>query len=208
MNESSARTVVWDTTAPRHLALADALDVLVAVTGLRLPQIVADPSEPTGNDLLIKDPDALSEISAAEWHFLWKFRRHNDLADLVHAERLAAVRKRPELIVVDLTDAEHDDFEVFASEAFTHRHGLLVPLGRGERAAIAVAANRQWTAGLDDGAARTVATALGVTITTTQQLLIAAVAQGHLSEAQADDLYGRLLDGGFRGPPDLHTEPT
>jgi hypothetical protein len=107
VNESSARTVIWDTTAPRHLALAGALDVLIAVTGLRLPRIVADPSEPTGDDLLIKDPDALSEICASEWHFLWKFRRHNDLADLVHAERLAGVRKRPELIVVGRRGKEY-----------------------------------------------------------------------------------------------------
>lgn len=208
MNESSDRTVVWDATAPRHLALADALDILLAVTGLRTPRIVADPSEPSGDDLLIRNPDALSEISSAEWHFLYEFRRHGDLADFGRAGRLAAVRKRPELIVEDLTDDEQDDFEVYASQAFTRRHDLLVPLGRGERAVIAVAGNREWTAGLDDGAARTVAEALGVAVTTTQQLLITAITQGHLSDAEANDLYGRLLDGGFWGPPDLHAEPT
>ena len=173
-----------------------------------MPRIVADPSEPFGNDLLLTNPDALSEISGAEWHFLRKFRRHSDLADFVRAERLAAARKHPELIVVDLTDVERDDFDVFASQAFTSRHELLVPLGRGERAVIAVAANREWTAGLDDGAARRVAASLGVVVTTTQQLLIAAVAQGHLSKTDANELYGRLLDGGFRGPPDLYNEST
>jgi predicted nucleic acid-binding protein len=208
VNESSDRTVVWDATAPRHLALADALDILIAVTGLRTPRIVADPSEPSGDDLLICNPDTLSEISSAEWHFLYEFRRHGDLADFQRAGRLAAVRKRPELIVEDLTEDEQDDFEVYASQAFTRRHDLLVPLGRGERAVIAVAGNRQWTAGLDDGAARAVAEALGVAVITTQQLLITAVTQGHLSKAEANDLYRRLLDGGFWGPPDLYAEPT
>lgn len=207
MNESTSPTVVWDATAPRHLALAGALDVLIAVTGLRAPRIVADPSEPTGDDLLITDPDALSEIASAEWHFLWKFRRHNDLADFVRADRLAAMRSHPNLIVVDLTGVERDDFEVFAGEAFARRHDLLVPLGRGERAVIAVAANRRWTAGLDDGAAREVAKALRVTVTTTQQLLITAIAKDYLSGPGANELYGRLLDGGFRGPPDLHNAP-
>jgi hypothetical protein len=208
VNESTGATVVWDTTAPRHLALVGALDVLIAVTGLRVPRIVADPSESTGADLLIKGPEVLSEISSAEWHFLWNFRHHNDLADFTRAERLAAVRKHPKLIVEDLTEVERDDFEVFASEAFVRRHNLIVPLGRGERAVLAVAANRQWTAGLDDGTARDVAKALRVAVTTTQQLLIAAIDQGHLSESEANDLYGRLLEGGFRGPPDLRADPT
>jgi len=208
VNETNPRTVIWDATAPRHLALAGALDVLVAVTGLRVPRIVANPLEPYGEDLLITDPDALSEVSSAEWHFLRKFRQKNDLADFERAERLAAVRKHRQLVVVDLDESEHDDFEVFASETFTRKHALIAPLGRGERAAIAVACNRQWTAGLDDGAARRVAGGLGVTVTTTQQLLMTATAEGHLSEAEADDLYRRLLEGGLYGPPDLHDETT
>jgi hypothetical protein len=208
VNESTGATVVWDTTAPRHLALVGALDVLIAVTGLRVPRIVADPSEPSGEDLLIKDSAGLSEISSAEWHFLWNFRHYNDFADFTGAERLAAVRRNPNLIVVDLTDVECDDFEVFASDAFARRHNLLVPLGRGERAVIAVAANRRWTAGLDDGAARDVARELRVAVTTTQQLLLTAIDQGHLSESQANELYRRLLDGGFRGPPNLRAEFT
>ena len=207
VNESSDRTVVWDATAPRHLALADALDVLIAVTGLRTPRIVADPSEPSGDDLLIRNPDALSEISAAEWHLLYEFvvmvtwqTSGAPGAWLRYANVLNSSSRTSPMtskMISRCMPARHSAADTTSSS----------PSGE-ERAVIAVAGNREWTAGLDDGAARTVAEALGVAVATTQQLLITAITQGHLSETEANDLYGRLLDGGFWGPPDLHAEPT
>jgi hypothetical protein len=99
-------TVVWDVTAPRHLALEGRADILFAVTGLTVPRRVADPTESSGADLLLRDWDSLSELAAAEHHFLTRSRRTGSMEDLARSCRLAGVRMHPDLQVIDLTEEE------------------------------------------------------------------------------------------------------
>lgn len=196
--------MVWDTTGPRHLALVERTDVLVAVTGLTVPRLVADPSDPIAEALLDVEASALSEVAGAERYFRDRHRRGGQVDDYERALRLSALRRHPELRVLDLEADEFDDMEVMASGAFVAKHGLVAPLGRGERAVIAIAANREMVAGLDDGVAQNIALdAFGVVSMTTQDLLRAAIAEEKLSEAEASAINASLLANGFRGEPKL-----
>jgi hypothetical protein len=87
------RTVIWDVTAPRALALVGHADLMIAVTGITVPRIVADPNDPSGDELLATPADALSELAAAEQYFRHKHRRHREPADYHRAVRLAELRK-------------------------------------------------------------------------------------------------------------------
>lgn len=195
--------VVWDTVAPRHLAIAGRHDVLVTATGLHVPRVVLDPSDPLGERLLEHRAGDLSEIAAAERHFRYEFRESANDVDFNSAERLAALRGSTDVRVIDLTEAEADDAAVFASQAYADRLGLLTPLGRGEAAVLAVSSNREWRAGLDDGAARRAADESGVVVVTTGQWLLERVALRALSEREAALLYGQIRSNGFRGPAAL-----
>lgn len=83
--------MVWNVTAPRHLALAGRIDIPFAVTGLTVPRQVADPTEPSGTDLLLRNGDSLSELAAAEYHFLTRSRRTGSMDDLARSRSLAAI---------------------------------------------------------------------------------------------------------------------
>lgn len=199
----SRRPVVWDVTAPRALAAAGRADLLFSVTGLWVPRTVADPADPQGDALLNAAPGDLSELAAAEQHFRHRHRRLGDAEDYDRAVRMAAVRSDPNLRVLDLSAEELDDMRVLESPGFRQRLGHVLPLGRGERAALAVAANRELIAGLDDAAARAAADDWGVPTMTTQDLLRAAVAGRVISDRVARAVNDRLLAEGFYGEPDL-----
>jgi hypothetical protein len=198
-----AAPVIWDTTAPRHLALASRYRLLVSVTGLLVARVVADPSDPGGQQLLAAAPDELSEIAAAERHFRFRYSRHRDGADSDRANALATLRSDPDLQVVDLTIDEQEDMDVLATPAAQRRLGLAMPLGRGERATLAVAANRDWTAGLDDAAARSVAEQWRVPVMTTQDFLRLAAADLTVTREEARQINRELLGGGFFGEAQL-----
>ncbi len=125
-----------------------------------------------------------------------------DVEDYDRPVRLAALCQDPDLTVLDLDD-EVDEMEVMVSRAFLAKYGLVTPLGRGERAVLAIGANGEMVAGVDDGAARLVAVRLGVVTMTTQDLLRAAVAEAKLSEREAAGINADLLATGFRGTRQL-----
>ena len=200
---NSSDVVIWDTTAPRHLGAVGRHDILITATGMNVPRVVLDPADPTGEALLGHSVDGLSEIAAAEGWFRRSFRRSPNEADFQAAENLAKLRQDPEVRVVDFEADELDDATTFGSEAFANRMGLLAPLGKGEAAVLAVAANREWRAGLDEAAARGVADQLGIPTVTTQQWLTEQVATLSLGKREAQRVYEQMRRGGFRGPPDL-----
>jgi len=196
--------VVWDTTAPRHLAVVNHVEILVTVTGLLAPRVIVDPADPSGDDLLTMHPSTISEVACAEQRFLARHRQFGRLDDLAVSERLRKLRVDPDTRVLDLTEEEAEDADTFGSSQFADRVGLLDGLGRGECAVLAVAANRELTAGVDDGAARRVASSIGVPVFTTEDLLRAAVARLLVSRAEAEDIHQSLLDQGFRGSASLY----
>jgi hypothetical protein len=177
---------------------------MLATTGLTVPRQVADPFDPTGDALLKRAWDSVSELAGAEHYYLTSSRRNSSIDDLGRASRLASLRQHPDLRVIDLTEDEQEDMEILASTAYKRRMGFSIGLGTGERAVLAVAMNRDWTAGLDDGAARAAAEERRVPVMTTQDLLRTAVLQLHLTHLDAEVINSDLLAEGFYGELSLY----
>ena len=198
------REVVWDATTPRHLSVVDQVHILVSVTGLLAPRVVIDPSDPSGDALLARQPSAISELAAAEQYFLARYRKYHRLEDFTTSERLRKLRTDPDTGVLDLTEDETADATDFASNEYVSHHGLAAGLGRGECAVLAIAANRELAAGLDDGAARRLAASIGVRVVTTEDLLRAAVDRSVVSKDDAESIQQSLVSRGFRGSLSLY----
>jgi predicted nucleic acid-binding protein len=194
------REVVCNTTPIRIFAVVGQFDLLVdAVDGsVRMPREVLDPEE---------DPDLpealLSEVGRAERHFA---KRSRDPEALERRQRLAALRRRADIQVVDLSDAELDRKAQLTSRSTARTHGLAAPLGAGEAAVMALAEGRGWAAVIDDAAARRVLAEIapGVAVMTSRELLVRAVTESDLLDsAEAMLIYADLLAAGYRGPAGL-----
>ena len=81
--------------------------------------------------------------------------------------------------------------------------GILFGTAHQASTCIAVAANRECIAGVDDAAARAAADEWGVPTVTTQDLLRAAIAEGVASAAEAEAVNALMLAEGFFGTPHL-----
>lgn len=188
----------------RHLSVLNQAHILVSATGLLAPRVVVDPSDPSGDVLLTRQPSTLSELAAAEQYFLARYRKHQRLEDFTTSEQLRKLRADPDTRVVDLTEDEVADAADFASSEYVYHHGLAVGLGRGECAVLAIAVNRGLAAGLDDGAARRLAASIGVSVVTTEDLLRAAVDRCIVSKEDAESIQQSLVGRGFRGSASLY----
>ena len=116
--------VVWDATTPRHLSVVDQAHILVSVTGLLTPRVVANPSDPSGDALLAMRPSSVSELAAAEQHFLARYRTCHRLEDFTISERLRKLRTDPDARVLDLTEDETADAADFASSEYVFHYGV------------------------------------------------------------------------------------
>src|SRR5262249_53198155 len=94
---------------PPPLAIPHPTDVLFSVARPHVPRVVADPGDPYRENLLSSSSDRLSEFAAAERHFLMRYRRGSDIEDLKRSERLAELRRHPDLVIVDLDPTEAED---------------------------------------------------------------------------------------------------
>jgi predicted nucleic acid-binding protein len=194
------REVVCNTTPVRIFAITGQFDLLVGALGgtVRTPRDVLDPEE--DSDL----PESLlSEIGRAERYFA---KRSLDPEALERRQRLAALRDRAEVEVVDLAPPEEARKAELTSSATAAAHGLAAPLGGGEAAVMALAEQREWVAVIDDAAARGVLAAIApaVEVVTSRELVVSAVTQsGLVDSAEAMLIYHDMLAAGYRGPVDL-----
>ncbi len=189
-----------NTTPVRIFAITGQFDLLAEAVGgtVRVPREVLDPEE---------DPDLpealLSEVGRAQRYFS---KRSSDAEALQRRERLAALRTRPDIEIIDLEAAEQERKAELTSRATAGSHGLAAPLGQGEAAVMALAERREWLAVVDDAAARQVLAAIAPTVgvVTSRELLVrAATDSGALDSALAMLIYSDMLAAGYRGPPDL-----
>jgi hypothetical protein len=97
----------------------------VSVTGLLAPRVVIDPSDPSGDALLARQPSTISELAAAEQYFLARYRRYQRLEDFTTSERLRKLRTDPDTRVLDLTEDEMTDAADFASNEYVPVMGWL-----------------------------------------------------------------------------------
>lgn len=89
----------------------------------------------------------------------------------------------------------------FEGEEELRRYSQLpTALHRGEASSLAIAAARQWAFLTDDDRARKVARALGIPVSGTLGVLVAAVGAKVLSPGAADQVLTRMIEAGYRSP--------
>lgn len=198
------RDVVCNTTPIRIFAIVGQFNLLAeALDGtVRVPREVLD---------LEEDPDLpealLSEVGRAERHFA---KRSANPEALDRRQRLAALRARSDIEVVDLDHEERIHKAQLTSRSTAREHGLVAPLGEGEAAVMVLAERRVWVAVIDDAAARRVLADVAPTVevVTSRELLVGAVTEsGLLDSAEAELIYDDMLAAGYRGPADLFGTP-
>jgi hypothetical protein len=197
---------VCDTTRLRHLGLLAAREGrwewIFGPQGLTVPRQVVDPDDPAGQALVDLDPQDLCELARAERHHYVEYE-HTGRGDAwTQAHALEQLRRHPEIRVVDPTAEELDDMAALEARGTLADPSRRVTLGLGERAVLAIASNREWLAGLDDGAARQVALEWNVTVVTTQDWL-RRLTPDVIDIETAEEINIRILAGGFTGrqPP-------
>jgi predicted nucleic acid-binding protein len=195
-SESPPNRILCNTTPTRIFALVDRFDLLVELCGgeILVPRAVFDPGE---------DPDSPrdlhSEIARSERY--WQSRSIDpDAIDCWF--RLRALRERDDIRVIDLTIEEEIRYAELQSREVQRRRGLVARLGAGEAAVIAIAESRRWIAAIDDGEARLVLAeeCPDAIVTTTRELVRRAVSAELLDSSEAEELYGHMIDKGYRGP--------
>lgn len=198
---SQPDAAVCDATPIRHFAVVGQFDLLIEALGgaLRTPRQIFDP-----DDQVDVPGSLVSEIGNSERHF-----RRRSAADAEATDRwsrLRSLRLRDDIVVLDLTLDEDDAYTELMSLAFTRAHRLAAPLGRGEAAVIAIAESRGYRVVMDDGPARRVLKerSPGHDVETTRDVLRVAVTEQELiSSAEAQIVYGDMIEGGYRGPQSL-----
>jgi hypothetical protein len=196
---------VCDTTRLRHLGLYafrhGRQDLIIRPGGLLVPDVVADPNDPSGNALLDCDPDELCELARHERVFRLRHETSRDPSAWTSAEALQSLRLHPDLRVLHMTDFEADDAELYRRGWAAADPSLTGLLGPGESAVLAIADARGLRAGLDDLAARNYADRLGVEWVTTQDSLVRLVAENVIDPNEAQHINAELRGGGFLGDP-------
>ncbi len=125
--------------------------------------------------------------------------REDRLAD---AEALSALEQHVEtgrIGIVDMTDPELDLFSRLTSRAPEPDLGLVLPLGAGEAASIAIAVERGYILATDDTDALRALEALraGHPYERIRRLLVRAADEERITQGQANELHFEMRDHGF-----------
>jgi predicted nucleic acid-binding protein len=190
---------ICDTTPVRIFAVVGRVELLVDALGgeVIVPRQVLDP-----DDDFEGPPSLLSEIGRSERFFL---KRQSSDEARVAWSRLAALRTRSDIRVVDFEGREFERYLELVDPALARAYDLAVPLGPGEAATIAIAEARGYLAVADDWGARRVLQAIApaVELVTSRDLLRQAVTRELVDSAAAQLVYIDMLAAGWRGPPAL-----
>jgi hypothetical protein len=190
---------VCNTTPTRIFGLTGRFDLLVAVCGgtVRAPRPVFDPDDdPNGPS------DLQSEIGQAERYWAKRSPRPDAPERWLN---LLELRTRTDIEVIDMNLVETERYAELQSRETQRRFGLAARLGRGEAAVLSIAEQRDWTAVIDEWAAREVLHTISpaIPILTSRDVVRMATYQGLIDSGTAEGLYMDMLDLGYRGPPDL-----
>ncbi len=91
-------------------------------------------------------------------------------------------------------NSEQESRELQLAQEYRQRFGA------GEAESMALAQTRNWVLATDDGAARRLATQLGIRLTGTLGILVKATSLSILSLSDADAIHARMVDVGYRSP--------
>jgi predicted nucleic acid-binding protein len=195
---------VFDTVVVNYFLVAGAIELLAALFGgsLLIPRTVFDPDEEdTGRD------EGLSELRRGL--HLHRRRCEEDGAPpemrerseqvLPEFERLPELANRGLLQVVDLHDEELALYANLRSPAPANNYGILLGLGAGEAAMLAICVTRGWLPATDDNDAIAVAKQLipGVEPLRIRSLLLLAVERNLISLREAQTLHELMRALGF-----------
>lgn len=196
--------VVFDTVVVNYFLAAGEIRLLADLCGgsILIPRAVFDPDEADGgreegmselrrglhlHRRRCEDAGAPPELRARSEQALPEFE---ELPGLVHSGVLR---------VADLQDNELDLYAELREAARTHRFGLLVGLGPGEAAVLAICVNRSWRPATDDNDAIRVAEQLlpGMRPLRIRALLKLAVVRGIVDLPRARAVHRSMRELGF-----------
>jgi hypothetical protein len=198
------RPVVFDTVVVNYFVASGEIALLVSLCGkpLAIPRSVFDPDEDDAGR-----EEAMSELRRG----LHLHRRRSEDVGAPPELRERSERALPEferlpdlvtsgvLRVVDLEASETKVYADLRDSAFVKRFGLVVGLGPGEAAMLAICAGRGWPPATDDTDAIQVAEQLlpGVKPLRIRALLRLAVERGLVDMARARTIHRTMRDLGF-----------
>lgn len=195
---------VVDTVVAHYFLLTRRFDLLLALVDapVVVSRIVYDPDD---------DPD-LSDASVSEITANVRYERRlarqpgtpNDVreARLANAEAISTLQRYVEagrIGVVDMTDSELDLFSRLTASPPEPGLDLVLPLGAGEAASVAIAVERDYVLATDDADALRALEALraGHPYERIRRLLVRAAAEERITRDEANDLHAEMRDHGF-----------
>lgn len=195
---------VVDTVVAHYFLLTQQFDLVLALLDppVVVSRIVYDPADHA--DL----PDSsVSEITANIRYELRLARQPGTPADirearLANADALRALEEHVEagsVDVVDMTDSELDPFSRLTARPPQPDLGLVLPLGAGEAASVAIAVERDYVLATDDADALRALEGLqpGRPYERIRRLLIRGAEKGRITRDEANALHARMRDYGF-----------
>ena len=196
--------VVFDTVVVNYFLASGEIDLLARVCGrpLAIPRSVFDPDE---------DDDGREEAMSELRRGLHLHRRRCEDEGAPPEQREKSDRALPEferlpelvstgtLVVVDLVDPETSLYAEFRDAAAVQRFGLVVGLGPGEAAVLAICVNRGWRPATDDNDAIWVAEQIlpGVRPMRIRALLRMAVESDLIDLPRARLIHSSMRELGF-----------
>lgn len=195
--------VVFDTVVVNYFLAAGEVALLAGVCGapLTIPRTVFDPDEHDGRE------EGMSELRRG-WHLHRRrvaevgappeLRARSERA-LPQFERLPSLVKSGNLRIIDLVDQEMKLYAQLRDSVDVRRLGLVVGLGPGEAAMLAICISRGWLPATDDSDAIRAAARLlpGMRPLRIRALLQMAVDAGHVDLPGARTIHNTMKELGF-----------
>ena len=201
---ADAGLIVADTVVVNYFVAVGEFELLRQLLGGRVhvPRAVFDPDEP--EDIA---EDAASELRRglrlhrrrANDRGVGKELRERSARALPNFERLTEHASRGNLVALELTPDEMRMYAKLRDKEFVAQHSLIVGLGHGEAAALAIALERDAALATDDQDAITIGRGLfpGLGVHRIRGLLIRAAEQGLIDKKRAQTIHAAIVRAGF-----------
>jgi predicted nucleic acid-binding protein len=199
----SERPVVCDTVVVNYFLAVGQIELLTQLLGgsVQIPRTVFDPEE----------PDDIADEAASELRQGLRLHRRRTEGDgvggelrarseraLPHFERLPALAREGPLAILEMTADELALYAQLRDRQHVRQYGLIVGLGRGEAAALAIALTREFDVATDDQDAIRVLQAISPELRALRirRLLIDARDAGLIDTDAAREIHGAIRNAG------------
>lgn len=194
---------VVDTVIVHYFLLVERFPLLLALLDppVLIPRVVFDPDEYETTDIaaseIRQNVDYERRLGVARG--TTDEDREAALENARRIETLSAHVAQGHVEVVDMTSSEQELFARLRASDPEAELGIKAPLGAGEAAAVAIALERDATLATDDSDALKALGRLhaGHAYERIRRLLIHAAAEGHVTEAEANEIHREMQALGF-----------